>query len=99
MRIIIDMPVFSFKERQAKQTCLKVLEEASELCEAAKEVYKNDPNYMGLDAHGLRDNMLSELADVMQTLVNLKETFNITDREINKHIKLCVERNEKRGRY
>lgn len=100
MELRIEMPVFSAKElNDHKAQCVKVLEEASELCEASKILFKNDPNYMGMDVPELRKDMLGEFADVLQTLVNLAKVFNITDREINNAVKDCIARNEERERY
>ena len=88
---ICNMPAFAdVSDRRAQS--LKVLEEASELCEASKWYIHNG-------AVELRTAMLDELADVMQTLQNFAACFEITDAEISQAVQRCIERNEERGRY
>lgn len=100
MKLQVEMPAFSEKQlSDYKVQCVKVLEEASELCESAKVLFKNDPAYKGLDFPDMRNDMLGEFADVLQTLVNLATVFNISEREINKAVKDCIARNRDRGRY
>lgn len=99
MRIEINMPVFA-GELDERTQALKVLEEASELCEAAK-IY-NVGKCEVCDKCGCcleRNELLDEFADVCQTLVNLAAAFNITYGEISEALDGCIESNQERGRY
>lgn len=95
-RIVILPPVQSFGRLKAdKWLLLKTLEEAAELVEAGKQAV-NAPDFQtGLNA---RENMLSEWADVLQTLVNTAVAFGFTDEEIEQAMAECLERNRLKGR-
>lgn len=88
--------VLSFGRLQPdKWLLLKTLEEAAELVEAGKQAV-NAPDFQaGLNA---RADMLSEWADVLQTLVNTAVAFNFTDMEIEQAMHDCLERNRLKGR-
>lgn len=78
-----------------KWLLLKTLEEAAELVEAGKRVIEATDMQAGLDAEA---DMISEWADVLQTLVNLAVAFDISDSEIESAMLACLERNRKKGR-
>lgn len=78
-----------------KWLLLKTLEEAAELVEAGKRVVKATDMQAGLNAEA---DMISEWADVLQTLVNLAVAFDISDSEIESAMLACRERNRERGR-
>lgn len=82
--------------RSLRAQAVKVLEEASELSEAAKALVKADGTESGPAA---RSAMLAEMADVTQALVNLKYGFNVTDKELAEAAWDCWERNKERGRW
>ncbi|TPF92898.1 hypothetical protein BW14_06965 [Bifidobacterium sp. UTBIF-68] len=95
-RIVILPPVQSFGRLQEdKWLLLKTLEEAAELVEAGKTYLKADTTARRDMA---RDGMLSEWADVMQTLVNTATAFDFTDTEITMAMAQCLERNRRRER-
>lgn len=77
----------------ARACALKVLEEASELCEAVKDWDR--PGSEGKDW----SDMTSEFADVLQTLVNLQWAVGFTDVDVREACGECRRRNQKRGRY
>lgn len=95
-RVVKLPPVRSFGRLKAdKWLLLKTLEEAAELVEAGKQAV-NAPDFQtGLNA---RENMLSEWADVLQTLVNTAVAFGFTDEEIEQAMAECLERNRLKGR-
>lgn len=94
-RIVQLPPVQSFGHYEAdKWMLLKNLEEAAELVEAGKQYLKSS----GQDRVMLREAMLSEWADVLQTLANTATAFGITDTEIKQAMAQCLERNRRRGR-
>lgn len=73
-----------------KAQALKVLEEAAELEVAVNEYRKGQ---------GSRGAALDELADVVQTLVNLCDAYGFSDGEIEQALQRVTARNVKRGRY
>lgn len=83
-----------------RDAALKVLEEASELCEAAKGYAKvaGMDDFAPFEADA-RACMLDEFADVEQTLANFEAAFGVTYDEIAAALERCVERNMERGRY
>ena len=91
---ICNMPAFADVSDGRVQS-LKVLEEASELCEAGKICSKVAEDYKKV----ARTSMLDELADVVQTIVNFMECFDITEEELSRAVRRCIERNKERGRY
>lgn len=91
-RIVAFPPVESFgRLERDKWLAVKNLEESAELVEASKRWLKT-----GSDAD--RIDMLSELADVIQTLANLAVAFDITDGELKDAADACRERNRRKGR-
>lgn len=95
-RIVQLPPVQSFGHSEAdKWLLLKNLEESAELVEAGKQYLKEDsPSERVL----LREAMLGEWADVLQTLVNTAVAFGFTDTEIKLAMTQCLERNRRKGR-
>lgn len=77
-------------QRMDKAQAVKVLEEAAELSVAANEYRKG---------HGSRETVLDELADVVQTLVNLCDAYGFSDSEIADACERVQRRNLDRGRF
>ena len=77
-------------QRMDKAQSVKVLEEAAELEVAASEYRKG---------RGSRDCVLDELADVVQTLVNLCDAYGFADSEVREACARVQRRNVERGRY
>lgn len=91
-RTVTFPPIQSFgRLEQDKWLALKNLEESAELVEASKRWLKT-----GSDND--RQDMLSELADVLQTVANLTVAFHITDQELKQAMDACLERNRAKGR-
>lgn len=88
-------------EGTLRSQALKVLEEAAELVEAAKEL-EEDSNEKGIEVCDAELsaawNMLCEAADVNQALVNLMAAARISARRIDSAAKFCTLRNIERGR-
>lgn len=76
----------------AREMGLKVLEEASELCEAVKAWDRPSSEAADWDA------VTSEFADVLQTLVNLQWILGLTDVDVREACGACRRRNGERGR-
>lgn len=94
------VPTFAI-EGSLRSQALKVLEEAAELVEAAKELEEYcHENGIEVGDADLSDawHMLCEAADVNQALVNLMATARISARRIDSAAKHCTLRNIKRGR-
>lgn len=104
MLIKINLPKFASAVDKRAQA-LKVLEEAAELCEAAKFCAKCSEGSAECGACEIsadccaRTDMMDEYADVLQTLVNLAAAHCIDAREIAAAQERCFERNMERGRY
>ena len=95
-RIVKLPPVRSFGRLKAdKWLLLKTLEEAAELVEAGKRASNAPDIQVGLNELG---DMLSEWADLLQTLVNTAVAFGFTDEEIEQAMADCLERNRLKGR-
>lgn len=77
-------------QRMDKAQAVKVLEEAAEL-----EVAVNDYR----KGQGSREAALDELADVVQTLVNLCDAYGFSDDEVDAALHRVTMRNVERGRY
>ncbi|OZG51731.1 hypothetical protein PSRA_0811 [Pseudoscardovia radai] len=87
------MAVFDASHQKAdKWQVLKCLEEAAELAEAGKAWVKD-----GSDVN--RRAMLDELADVLQTLANLIDAYEITPDELRLSCGRVFEKNSARGMY
>lgn len=94
-RAVTFPPVASFgRLERDKWLAVKTLEEAAELTEASKDWLKASDT----DRPARREAMLSEYADVLQTLANLAVAYDITDEEIKDAMGKCLERNRARGR-
>lgn len=76
----------------ARDMALKVLEEASELCEAVKGWDRPDSGEADWDR------VMMELSDVLQTLVNLQWVVGFTDVDVREACGECRRRNRERGR-
>lgn len=88
-------------EGSLRSQALKVLEEAAELVEAAKELEEHcNENGIEVGDAELCDawHMICEAADVNQALVNLMATARISARRIDSAAKSCTLRNIERGR-
>lgn len=73
-----------------KWLLLKTLEEAAEMVEAGKRLVKGDSKG--------RPELISEWADVLQTLANVAAAFDITDEELAQSMDDCLVHNQERGR-
>lgn len=85
------VPVFDTGEG-IKKNAIKVLEEASELVEAAKD-YAED-----IARFGKYEHLLEEAADVNQALMNLLNGISGNDM-LEEHALRCFGRNFARGRF
>lgn len=88
--------------RPDKAQALKVLEEAAEVVEAWK-AYDRDKragDELGMPRHehvtGSRDDLLDEIADVVQASMNLAAAMGVVD--FSDRMRECMLRNERRGR-
>lgn len=93
MRRVTFPPLTAFHpdmQRADKAQVVKVLEEAAELSVAANDYRKGE---------GSREHMIDELADVLQTLANLVDAYQLTDDEIAAAVKRVTAHNRERGRY
>lgn len=77
-------------QRADKQQIVKILEETAELSVAANDYRKGE---------GSREHMAAELADVLQTLANLVDAYQLSDEEIAAAVNRVTEHNRERGRY
>lgn len=77
-------------QRADKAQVVKVLEETAELSVAVNDYRKGE---------GSRDHMADELADVLQTLANLVDAYQLTDKEIAEAVDRVKAHNKERGRY
>ena len=77
-------------QRADKQQIVKILEETAELSFAANDYRKGE---------GSCEHMTDELADVLQTLANLVDAYQLTDDEIAAAVKRVTAHNRERGRY
>lgn len=85
MSVVIP-PIVTFDNGElndGKKLAVKILEEASELLYASQ--------------HQERSDMLSELADVIQTIGNFIEYASVTPEELNTAMEECLKRNVERG--
>lgn len=78
-----------------KWLLLKTLEEAAELVEAGKRWVKATDDAAKAKAWA---DMVTEWADVAQTLANTAAAFGITDGQIRDAMAACLERNRRKGR-
>lgn len=83
-------PLDALKTR--RECALKLLEEASEACEAIKKHDKVQEFWSYQDA-------LTELADVAQCMCNCLQVLNPTDGEWEDTVRAVQEHNKERGRH
>lgn len=96
MRLTIDLPEFP---ADARTQAHKVLEEASELCEAAKRF--DAAKCRVCERCGCCEEYpmaLDEMADVFQATVNLASALGFEVGEMYEALDRCIDRNEERGR-
>lgn len=95
-----SFPVFRGASR-CKAQSLKVLEEASEACEAARDCDRLvDLGRDGSDEMAdARSRMLDEIADACQALSNLLAAWGVDGDEWAAAVGRCQQRNVDRGRY
>ena len=92
-------------QRKDKWQSLKVLEEAAEVVEAAKHVVKTEnfqfPNLMLKTEREETERRIlaNEIADLLQTIVNLCDAFGITENELKDAQERCSVKNRERGMY
>lgn len=85
-------PVFHpSHQRRDKWQALKVLEEAAEVVEAAKQTIANDAANRGP--------LIREIADLLQTVTNLCAAFGINTAELERANTECTIKNMKRGMF
>ena len=77
-------------QRADKQQIVKILEETAELSFAANDYRKGE---------GSREHMADELADVLQTLANFVDAYQLSDDELAAAVKRVTAHNRERGRY
>lgn len=92
-------------QRKDKWQSLKVLEEAAEVVEAAKHVVKTEnfqfPNLMLKTEREETERMIlaNEIADLLQTIVNLCDAYDISEAALSKAQEWCNFINTKRGMF
>lgn len=78
-----EWPIFHpSHQRMDKWQALKVLEEASEVVEAAKEHITLQGTGYEHSARIARIALTNEIADLLQTIVNLCDAYDITEEQI-----------------
>lgn len=77
-------------QRADKQQIVKILEETAELSVAANDYRKGE---------GSREHMADELADVLQTLANFVDAYQLSDDELAAAVERVTAHNRERGRY
>ncbi len=75
---------------------LKVLEEASELCESLKILH--DDLAQDKDNH-LRDRAIYEACDVLQVVAGCLDAMGVTECEFERHVYEMQRCNDERGRH
>lgn len=79
-----------------KWQALKVLEESAEVVEAAKEhITLHGTGY----EHSARIALTSEIADLLQTIVNLCDAYDITEDALSKAQEWCNCKSIERGMF
>lgn len=96
-----EWPIFDpSHQRMDKWQALKVLEEASEVVEAAKECVNYDDNLFDEDEYeALQYQLTDEIADLLQTIVNLCDAYNINELDIRTARARCIQINDLRGMF
>lgn len=85
-------------QRMDKWQALKVLEEASEVVEAAKQYVNATMLRVNLVAL-TRRTLTNEIADLLQTIANLCDAYNISEEELSDAQANCFVKNLKRGMF
>ena len=85
-------------QRLDKWQALKVLEEASEVVEDAKQYITATLLQANLVAL-TRTALVNEIADLLQTIVNLCDAYEITEEELDDAQANCTIKNMKRGMF
>lgn len=75
---------------------MKLLEEASELCESLKILHKDLAK--DKDNH-LRDRAIHEVCDVLQVVAGCLDTMGVTEHEFERHVYEMQKCNHERGRH
>lgn len=83
-------PFHPSQQRADKSQLVKILECSSDLCRSGK-------NY--LKAKGTREEMLDDFADVVQTLVNFMDAFDVVPAEIEAAYNRIDKKNVEYGRF
>lgn len=84
-------------QRKDKWQALKVLEEASELVSDAKlTINRSDACYAAMASH---NTLAYDVADLLQTIVNLCAAFNITEDDLAGAHEECNLKNTERGMF
>lgn len=92
-------PVFHpSHQKPDKWQALKVLEESAEVVEAAKQAIDSATLLTGAVTAG-RESMIGEIADLLQTTVNLCDAFGITESELEQARIACTLKNRQRGMF
>ena len=92
-------------QRQDKWQALKVLEEAAEVVEAAKHVVKTEnfqfPNLMLKTEREETERRIlaNEIADLLQTIVNLCDAYDISEAALSKAQEWCNLKSTERGMF
>lgn len=96
-----EWPIFHpSHQRLDKWQALKVLEEASEVVEAAKECVNYDDNLFDEDEYEtLQYQLTDEIADLLQTIVNLCDAYNLGEDDLKVARARCVKINDLRGMF
>lgn len=88
-------PEFDYTEFELQ--ALKVMEEASELFQAARNLKKTDPMFNTPDER-MRE-LEMEAADVLQADLNFLAMLGFDERDVRDLMMDCCRKNELRGRY
>ena len=96
-----EWPIFpASHQRFDKWQALKVLEEASEVVEAAKECLDYNLESFDEDEYeALEYNLADEIADLLQAVVNLCDAYDISENDIKTARARCIEINRLRGMF
>lgn len=92
-------------QRKDKWQSLKVLEEAAEVVEAAKHVVKTEnfqfPNLMLKTEREETERRIlaNEIADLLQTIVNLCDAYDISEAALSKAQEWCNRKSFERGMF
>lgn len=85
-------------QRKDKWQALKVLEEAAEVVEAAKHVVTAEALQVDQVATA-RQNLANEIADLLQTIVNMCDAYNISEAALSKAQEWCNRKSLERGMF